>query len=585
MDTKNTSCHALSPADASARFPDLPAAPAVPAATIPSPTLGEAIALLASATSIDAARRKAWTAAIGTLARLSDRSPGSLPASLPALLPLMAALTPMTTKRSSKTLANTKSLVKAALTQLGLHHRVRADGAPLAPEWDHLYQQLPDKRFRNGLSRFIHYANRQGVAPSQVDQALLDQFVADLMESGEVAYVTRRHRDTAVLWNRSVRLLPGWPATLLDEPTVDRAKKHLLWDAFTPELQHDIERYLHWLGGADFLAEDAPPKGCKASTLKVRREQLRIAASSLVASGVSVSEISGLRCLVDPVMTKALLAEMVAVNADVKSTYIRGVATSLVALAKWCKVEPKALDEIKRLRSKLGSVQNGLTNKNRTLLRAFEDERILQALLGLPAKLAAQARRSRLSPERRVQRMQIALFLDLLLSIPLRIQNLSQLEVGRQLIRTAGPNEPMQLVLNADEVKNDQSMVFNVPVGVQALLDEYWQHFRPLLEPGNSDFLFIARGGVPKSSGSLRDGITKAVKRHIGIHMTPHQFRHLAAKLILDANPGAYPVVQYLLGHKNFKTTFAFYAESQSRNAGRVYDKLLTELRANSGDA
>ena len=141
----------------------------------------------------------------------------------------------------------------------------------------------------------------------------------------------------------------------------------------------------------------------------------------------------------------------------------------------------------------------------------------------------------------------------------------------------------MQLVFNADEVKNDQSMIFDVPSSVQSLLDEYWQHFRPLLEPGNSGFLFITRGGARKSADSLRDGVTKAVKRHIGIHMTPHQFRHLAAKLILDANPGAYLLVQHLLGHKNFKTTVAFYAESQSRNAGRVYDAVLTELRAAFG--
>ena len=492
----------------------------------------------------------------------------------------MATLTPATTGRSAKTLANTKSLVKSALTHLGLYRRVRADGAPLMPQWELLYRQLPDKRFRNGLSRFIHYANRRQVEPSQVDQALLDRFVADLEASGEVAQVTRRHRDTAVLWNRAVRQLPGWPQGLLAEPIVDRANKHLPWVAFSPEFQRDVERYLQWLGGADFLAEDAPPKGCRPSTLKTRREQLRIAASSLVASGVAVDEMTGLRCLVDPEKSRALLNHMVVANAGVKSTYIRGVATSLVALAKWCNVDAKGLDAIKRLRSRLGSVQSGLTEKNRTLLRGFEDERKLHALLGLPAKLAAQARRSRLSPGRRAQRMQIALFLELLLNIPLRLQNLSQLELGKQLLRPGGPTNPMQLVFTSGEVKNDQPMTFDIPTTVQTLLDEYWQQFRLLLEPGDSNFLFIMLGGARKSADSLRDGVTKAVKRHVGIHMTPHQFRHLAAKLMLDANPGAYLLVQHFLGHKSIKTTIAFYAESQSRNAGRVYDGVLAERRA-----
>ena len=559
--------------------PDVPGVP-----TAPATTLADALSSLDGTTTIAVGQCKAWGAAIATLARLLDRSPSALPASLPALRPLMATLTPATTGRSAKTLANTKSLVKSALIHLGLHRRVRADGAPLAPEWELLYRQLPDKRFRNGLSRFIHYANRRQVEPSQVDQALLDRFVADLEASGEVAQVTRRHRDTAVLWNRAVRRLPGWPQILLAEPSVNRANKHLPWAAFSPEFRRDVERYLQWLGGADFLAEDAPPKGCRPSTLKTRREQLRIAASSLVASGVAVDEITGLRCLVDPAKSRALLTHMVVANAGVKSTYIRGVATSLVALARWCKVDAKVLDAIKRLRSRLGAVPSGLTEKNRALLRGFEDERKLHALLSLPAKLAAQARRSRLSPGRRAQRMQIALFLELLLNIPLRLQNLSQLELGKQLLRPGGPAKPMRLVFNADEVKNDQAMTFDIPVVVQSLLDEYWQHFRPLLEPGNSEFLFITLGGARKSADALRDGVTKAVKRHTGIHMTPHQFRHLAAKLILDSNPGAYLLVQHFLGHKSIKTTVAFYAESQSLNAGRAYDRVLADLRASAGD-
>ena len=563
----------MSAHDNSTGFPNLPAAPK------PAPTLADALASLAGSIAIDVGRRKAWAAAITTTAKLIGRPPSTIPATLPELQPLLTALKPASTRRSAKTLANTRSLVKAALTHLGLHHRVRSNGTPLASEWAQLYRQLPDKRMRNGLSRFIHYASRLEHIPNRVDQALLDRFVADLEVSGEVANVAHRHRDTAVLWNRAVSTIPGWPQTMLVEPSVDRARKHLPWEAFSREFRRDVDRYLRWLSGADFLDKDAPDRGCSASTLKLRREQLRIAASSLVATGVPVSDLTGLHCLVDPVQVQALLLRMLDTNGGEKSTFIRGVATSLVALAKWCKVDPKALDEIKRLTSKLGTQPSGLTEKNRTLLRKFEDARVLQALLGLPVKLAAEARRSRRSLAHRVQRMQIALFLELLLSIPLRLQNLSQLEVGKQLLRPSGPTKPMQVVFNSDEIKNDQSMIFDVPMTTQALIDEYWKYFRPLLEPGISNRLFIIRGGASKSTDSLRHGVTMAVKRHVGIHMTPHQFRHLAAKLMLDANPGAYLLVQHLLGHKNFKTTVSFYAESQSRNAGRVFDEVLAELR------
>ncbi|MBK9703153.1 MAG: site-specific integrase [Betaproteobacteria bacterium] len=542
------------------------------------PTLADALAALAGSTDIEADRRKSWVAAIVTTAKWIGRPPGQIPASLPKLQPLMIALTPVTTGRSAKTLANAKSLIKAALTHLGLHRRVRSDGSPLAPEWQALYHRLRDKRSRNGLSRFINYVNRLDVAPERVSQQLLDRFVAELEASGEVAQVARRHRDTAVLWNRAVSTIPGWPQTMLAEPTVDRTRKHLPWDTFTPEFQNDVDRYLRWASGVDFMDDDAPVKGCKKSTLRLRREQLRIAASSLVATGVPVSEITNLKDLVDPARVRALLTRMIEGNGGEIRAFIRGVAISLVALAKRCDVDPKALAEIKRLSSKLGTQPRGLTEKNRVLLNKFEDERVLQSLLGLPARLASEARRTQ-SPARRVQRMQIALFLELLLGIPLRLQNMSQLEIGKQLLRPGGPGKPMQLVFNSDEVKNDQSMIFDVPPTTQLLIDEYSKHYRPLLDTGISNHLFITQGGKPKSSDSLRHGVTMAVKRHVGVHMTPHQFRHLAAKLMLDANPGAYLLVQHLLGHKNFKTTVAFYAESQARNAGRVFDEVLAELR------
>ncbi len=539
--------------------------------------------MLDSDGSVSADRHKAWTSAINTLANWIGRPPSAIPASLPDLQPLMLALTPTTTKRTKKTLANTRSLVKAALTHLKLHVRVRADGTPRLREWDALYRQLPDKRMRNGLSRFINYASRLGHLPDQVDQELLDQFVAELEASGEVANVTHRHRDTTVLWNRAVSTIAGWPQSKLAEPSVERIKKHLSWDAFTPAFQRDVERYLRWLSGADFLDDEGPARGCKPLTLKLRREQLRIAASSLIATGVPVSAVTKLVDLVDPLNAKALLKRMIEANRGEISAFIRGVATTLVAVAKWCKVDQKVLIEIKRLRSRIGTQPSGLTEKNRTLLRKLEDKTVLRALLALPNELAAEARRSRHSPARRVQRMQIALFLELLLSVPLRLQNLSQLEMGVNLLRPGGPARPMQVVFNADEVKNDQSMTFDIPAAVQALIDEYWTHFRPLLEPGASNHLFITLGGARKSPGSLRDGAIKAVRRHVGVHMTPHQFRHLAAKLMLDAKPGAYLLVQHLLGHKNFKTTFAFYAESQARNAGIVFDEVIAELRAPKG--
>jgi hypothetical protein len=53
----------------------------------------------------------------------------------------------------------------------------------------------------------------------------------------------------------------------------------------------------------------------------------------------------------------------------------------------------------------------------------------------------------------------------------------------------------------------------------------------------------------------------------------------LAAKIFLDANPGAYEVVRQFLGHRELKTTTRFYAGPDTRRAGRAHAELIKKLR------
>jgi integrase len=73
--------------------------------------------------------------------------------------------------------------------------------------------------------------------------------------------------------------------------------------------------------------------------------------------------------------------------------------------------------------------------------------------------------------------------------------------------------------------------------------------------------------------------VEKAVLRHLGVKITPHQYRHLYAQMTLDDNPGAHVLVQHGLGHKHLKTTTDFYAGSNARRAGRAHADLLRDLR------
>jgi len=73
--------------------------------------------------------------------------------------------------------------------------------------------------------------------------------------------------------------------------------------------------------------------------------------------------------------------------------------------------------------------------------------------------------------------------------------------------------------------------------------------------------------------------ISSYALRRAGIVITPHQFRHLAAKNMLDANPGNFPGVKDLLGHKSVRSTM-IYAGINSRRAARHHQSLIDETVA-----
>jgi hypothetical protein len=56
--------------------------------------------------------------------------------------------------------------------------------------------------------------------------------------------------------------------------------------------------------------------------------------------------------------------------------------------------------------------------------------------------------------------------------------------------------------------------------------------------------------------------------------MYPHAFRHVAAKLFLDKNPGQIGLVAQLLGN-TVEACRAFYCEFNSKAAARHYDEMI----------
>jgi integrase len=110
-------------------------------------------------------------------------------------------------------------------------------------------------------------------------------------------------------------------------------------------------------------------------------------------------------------------------------------------------------------------------------------------------------------------------------------------------------------------------------------LQVYRNEIAPAVIGRKPDNLFVTHGGKPRSEATIAIAIYKMILRHLGVKLTPHQYRHLCAKLILDRNPGAHELVRQVLGHSSAKTTANFYAGIDTLRAGRAHAELVNELR------
>ena len=261
--------------------------------------------------------------------------------------------------------------------------------------------------------------------------------------------------------------------------------------------------------------------------------------------------------------------------------YTHGVAGTLIAVAK--ELVGSSIDEIaalKKLRRKLGTLPAGLTNKNKSFLRRFDDTSLSDSLLTLPDKLWRKALRGLSKSKRPFIDIQTSLAIDILLVIPLRMKNLASLSFPDHLHWPNGRGKPAMLIVDGTETKNGIAIEAEIPTELANRLWTYRTDIAPEVIGTRPEAVFVATTGKPRSQAALTVAIEKAVYRNLGIKLTPHQFRHFAAKLILDENPGAHELVRQLLVHKNMKTTINSYAGINTMRAGRAHAELLMQLKA-----
>jgi len=322
-----------------------------------------------------------------------------------------------------------------------------------------------------------------------------------------------------------------------------------------------------------------PP--CKPSTIDTRRRELIAAARAAVAAGIPLEEIRSLADLLRADRVEMLIEYYWEKNGEKPSLYTIDLASKLLALARsevLSEVEIERLDEIRIALEQYRST--GLTEKNRKLIRQIAQNDIWREVIRLPQKLMAEARAHRKTkPYRAAVTAQLAIAILILIRAPIRIQNLASIQIGLNLVKPGGPEAPDMLVFPDYDVKNGVPLEFAFDATTTATIDEYIHQHRPQLMRGfNHDYLFAGGAQGPKLTRSLSAQISERLWKELGLEITPHQFRHAAAYIMLKADPGNYELVRRVLGHCSATTTRNFYIGLETLEATRLFSEMVTDL-------
>jgi integrase len=528
---------------------------------------------------VSVTRRRDLRSAVNRMASLLGDDPARIRFDLPAISAKLANLSPVAAGLTSKSFTNIKSDFTAAVKASGFKQVQRSAKTPLSTDWKQLIAGLSSRRARIGLSRLARYATTLGIAPEQINNAVIESFIAAVREGSLHRKPNTLHRTVALVWNKVARQ-PELNLQPVTAPSFRRPVKRVDWILLPVTFRNDVDAYETWCSGRDSFAADARSRALAPQTLKLRKNQIHAAVTALVESGVEPNAITSLADLVSPKNVTRILRQRYKTADGRANAFNRDIARFLVQIAReWVKVDRGVLAELMRLAGKISVPMSGLTDKNKRSLRQFDDPAVLQRLFNLPEHLWREVRNGKPN-QYTLAKAQAALAVAILSYMPLRLQNLATLTFDVHLFLREGPRSISTLELPASEVKNRRELAFDIPSHVAKMLIEYRNRIAPKVIGHRPDRLFVNANGTPKVHGTVALLITTCLRKRAGLELTAHQFRHLCAKILLDAEPGSFETVRQLLGHKSLSTAVLFYAGIDSRRAARHHRHLVEKTLA-----
>jgi len=103
------------------------------------------------------------------------------------------------------------------------------------------------------------------------------------------------------------------------------------------------------------------------------------------------------------------------------------------------------------------------------------------------------------------------------------------------------------------------------------------ENVQPVTIDGYTDFVFLNKKGLPMYGSAYSTDFGKMVKKYNKHHkeqlpkISPHTLRHTYCTNIANKTRINPKVLQYIMGHKNFTTTWEHYAHGSAELAKEEY--------------
>jgi integrase len=547
---------------------------------VPPATFAEALELITASNTLDSERLKALQRAVRWVqTKLAPGRDGSAAAPLPCnphlLRPILQKIHPAQHKVTVKTWSNIRRELATIQRKAGwLPPRV-APPTLNSQSWINALALFDNEAATSMFRSFASYCEFKSIEPNEITPVFLMEYQDHIATTRPNLTPAGTLKALRYAWNRLCREMPDWGGSAFPKK---RSPRQICdeADGIPESFYADLASYIEALRKPALFDRRFPMKTA-AATIATRADIFKLSASILVKRGWNPETLISLRSITTADAITAILTDYYHRNCE-DGGWSFGAETTAAAL-KTLAIQWGGLsaDELGKVFDICGAVRRKSTpfpRKAQERLRQFDDRSVERRFWDLPRKLWEEdlrkhERAGRL--KRAAETAKIALALAISFDKPLRIRNLTRLDLALDFVHDK-TGRIIGIKIEGERTTKGAAIIEGaLSPQTQRMLKTFHDQYRPRLLKHPTSALFPGQKTEYLHDQSLGHLMELTIRRTIGIQVNPHLIRSLIATIILDENPRNVILVQRALDHKSPATSIRSYALQRGRATAAEY--------------